>query len=96
MHFILISQLVHPTLSLQTHPVLDDFTIILTLTSEHDQRGIPYKREDLASQGSEFFLGESEASDCSSLSHRRVKGDEGAEGGQDMRAIEMACYAPFG
>jgi hypothetical protein len=42
-----------------TH-TLDDFTIILALTSKHNQLGILYKREDLASQGSGFFCGEFE------------------------------------
>ena len=42
-----------------TH-TLDDFTIILALTSKHNQLGILYEREDLASQGSGFFCGEFE------------------------------------
>ena len=47
------------SLSRLTH-TLDDFTIILTLTSKHNQLGILYEREDLASQGSGFFCGEFE------------------------------------
>ena len=47
------------SLSRLTH-TLDDFTIILALTSKHNQLGILYEREDLASQGSGFFCGEFE------------------------------------